>query len=276
MHSVTLPGGETVPALGQGSWGLGETPHRRAEEIAAIREGVSLGLSVIDTAEMYGEGETESFLGEALAGLRDRVFLVSKVYPQNSGRRRLAQACEQSLRRLNTDRLDLYLLHWRGNVPLGETAEAMQALQQAGKIRHWGVSNLDTDDMRALEGAGGTACAVNQILYNLTRRGPEYDLLPWMEDRKMPLMAYSPIEQGRLPVKTALEAVAERHQADPLQIALAWVLRRSDAIVIPKAARLDHLRRNHQAADITLSEADLAALDAAFPPPARKVPLAML
>lgn len=276
MQSVSLPDGETVPALGQGSWGLGENRARRAEEIAAVREGVALGMTLIDTAEMYGEGETESFLAEALAGLRDRVFLVSKAYPQNAGRGRLARACEQSLRRLNTDRLDLYLLHWRGNVPLGETAAAMQSLQRDGKIRHWGVSNLDTDDMRELENEGGGACAANQILYNLARRGPEFDLLPWMQARKMPLMAYSPIEQGRLPAKAALKTIAERHAATPLQIALAWVLRRPDAIVIPKASRLDHVRQNRKALDIVLSEEDLAAIDEAFPAPIRKVPLAML
>lgn len=276
MQSVSLPDGETVPALGQGSWGLGENRNRRAEEIAAIREGVALGLTVIDTAEMYGEGGTESFLAEALAGLREQVFLVSKAYPQNAGHARLARACEQSLRRLNTDRLDLYLLHWRGNVPLGETAAAMQALQRDGKIRHWGVSNLDTDDMQELEDMGGEACATNQILYNLTRRGPEFDLLPWMRTHKMPLMAYSPIEQGRLPLKSALKTIAERHAASPLQIALAWVLRHSDAIVIPKAARLEHVRQNRKALDITLSKEDLTALDEAFPPPGRKVPLAML
>ncbi len=276
MQSVSLPDGETVPALGQGSWGLGENRARRAEEIAAVREGVALGMTLIDTAEMYGEGETESFLAEALAGLRDRVFLVSKAYPQNAGRGRLARACEQSLRRLNTDRLDLYLLHWRGNVPLGETAAAMQSLQRDGKIRHWGVSNLDTDDMRELESEGGGACAANQILYNLARRGPEFDLLPWMQARKMPLMAYSPIEQGRLPAKAALKTIAERHAATPLQIALAWVLRRPDAIVIPKASRLDHVRQNRKALDIVLSEEDLAAIDEAFPAPIRKVPLAML
>lgn len=276
MHSVSLPNGEHVAALGQGSWGLGENRNRRSEEIAAIREGVALGLGVIDTAEMYGEGGTESFLAEALSGLREQVFLVSKAYPQNAGRGRLVKACEQSLRRLNTDRLDLYLLHWRGNVPLVETAEAMQSLQRDGKIRHWGVSNLDTDDMRELESVGGQSCATNQILYNLMRRGPEYDLLPWMQARKMPVMAYSPIEQNRLPLKGVLKTVAERHGASPLQIALSWVLRRTDTIVIPKAARIDHVRENRAALDIALTEEDLKALDEGFPPPDHKVPLAML
>lgn len=276
MHSVLLPSGERVPALGQGSWGLGENRNRRSDEIAAVREGVALGLTLVDTAEMYGEGGTESFLADALSGLREQVFLVSKAYPQNASRERLVQACEQSLRRLRTDRVDLYLLHWRGNIPLAETAEAMLALQRSGKIRHWGVSNLDTDDMRELESAGGEGCATNQILYNLTRRGPEYDLLPWMEARKMPLMAYSPIEQARLPLKSALKDIASRHGAGPFQIALAWILRRPDAIVIPKAARVDHVRENCAALDIALTPEDLAALDEAFPAPSRKTPLAML
>ncbi|HXP95807.1 MAG TPA: aldo/keto reductase [Telmatospirillum sp.] len=276
MRSVFLPDGEAVPALGQGSWSLGEDRDRRAEEIAAIREGVALGMTVIDTAEMYGDGETENFLAEALSGLRDQVFLVSKAYPQHAGHDRLIETCEQSLRRLKTDRLDLYLLHWRGNVPLHETAETMRILKRDGKIRHWGVSNLDTADMQELMETGGETCAANQILYNLTRRGPEFDLLPWMQSRKIPLMAYSPIEQGRLPIKSALNAIAESHKATPLQIALAWVLRRNDAIVIPKAAQLDHVRQNREALDITLSQDDLATLDKAFPPPSHKLPLAML
>ncbi|MDR3438870.1 aldo/keto reductase [Telmatospirillum sp.] len=276
MRKVSLPDGETVPALGQGTWRLGENRNRRAEEIAALREGVAQGLSLIDTAEMYGDGATESFLGEALNGLRDQVFLVSKVYPQNAGRARLTQACEHSLRRLATDRIDLYLLHWRGNIPLGETVLAMQALQTAGKIRHWGVSNLDTADMQELEKAGGTDAATNQILYNLTRRGPEFDLLPWMHERRMPMMAYSPVEQGRLAGKSALKTVAGRLGATPLQVALAWILRNPEAIAIPKAARLDHVRQNRQALDITLSPEDLAELDKAFPAPVRKAPLEML
>jgi diketogulonate reductase-like aldo/keto reductase len=276
MRRIAFPNGETVPALGQGTWRLGENRNRRADETAALREGIALGLGLIDTAEMYGDGATESFLAEALAGLRDQVFLVSKVYPQNAGRVRLVQACEHSLRRLGTDRLDLYLLHWRGNVPLAETVAAMQALQRDGKIRHWGVSNLDTGDMEELEAAGGTDCATNQILYNLMRRGAEFDLLPWMERRRMPFMAYSPVEQGRLAGMPALKAVAERHGATPLQIALAWVLRNDQAIVIPKAARLDHVRLNRQAMDIALSDDDLATIEAACPPPRHKTALDML
>jgi diketogulonate reductase-like aldo/keto reductase len=276
MRTVSLPDGEVVPALGQGTWRLGERSGRHVEEIAAIRDGIAHGLRVIDTAEMYGEGATESFLAQALDGLRDQVFLVSKAYPQNAGRDRLAKACDRSLRRLNTDRLDLYLLHWRGGVPLDETVAAMHALQQAGKIRHWGVSNLDTEDMIELEAAGGQDCATNQVLYNLTRRGPEYDLLPWMRARRMPVMAYSPIEQGRLAQRPELQAVADRHGVGSLQIALAWLLQRTDTIVIPKTGRPEHMRQNLRAMDIVLADEDLAVLDRVFPPPAGKAPLAML
>jgi diketogulonate reductase-like aldo/keto reductase len=276
MREVRLPSGETVPALGQGTWMMGERPARRSEEIAAVREGIALGMTLIDTAEMYGEGDTEELLGEALAGLRDKVFLVSKAYPQNGGGDRLRQACERSLRRLKTDRLDLYLLHWRGGVPLAETVRGMEGLQRAGKIRHWGVSNLDEADMDELTAAGGSACATDQVLYNLTRRGPEFDLLPWMEKRSMPVMAYSPLEQGRLAGKRGLKAVADRHGCSPLQVALAWVLRRPDVIAIPKAARVEHVRDNRRALDLVLSAVDLAELDAAFPPPRRKERLAIL
>lgn len=276
MRTIRLPSGETVPALGQGTWRLGERHDHRSEETAAIRQGVALGLTLIDTAEMYGDGDPESFLGEALAGLRDQVFLVSKAYPHNAGWDRLPKSCEASLRRLKTDRLDLYLLHWRGGVPLAETIEAMHALQRAGKIRHWGVSNLDTDDMKELEAEGGQDCATNQILYNPARRGPEFDLLPWMERRGMPLMAYSPMEQGRLDGNASLATIACRHDATPLQIALAWALRRPDAIVIPKASTIGHVEENRRALDIALTADDISDLDAAFPPPKRKVALAML
>jgi diketogulonate reductase-like aldo/keto reductase len=225
---------------------------------------------------MYGEGATESFLGEALAGLRDKVFLVSKAYPTNAGRGRLAKACESSLVRLRTDRIDLYLLHWRGPVPLTETIDAMRALRQAGKIRHWGVSNFDTDDMSALFEAGGTDCATNQILYNVSRRGPEHDLIPWMQRRRLPVMAYSPIEQGRLARQPVLRAVGARLGVEPLRVALAWVLQRSATIVIPKTSSLSHLHQNRAALDLPLSPDDLDELDRALPPPGRKVPLAML
>ena len=276
IRQVSLPSGETVAALGQGTWRMGEQPSRRADETAAIREGVALGMTLIDTAEMYGDGLTEAFLGAALEGLRDQVFLVSKAYPHNASRARLAQSCEASLRRLKTDRIDLYLLHWRGEVPLDETVEGMQALQAAGKIRHWGVSNLDRDDMEELIAEGGDACATNQVLYNLARRGPEFDLMPWLETRGIPTMAYSPVEQGRLERSAGLIDHARRLGVAPLQLALAWVLRRPDVIAIPKAGRLLHIRQNREALDVVLSDEDLSALDNAFPPPRNKSVLEML
>ncbi|MET3722818.1 aldo/keto reductase [Sphingomonas trueperi] len=276
MRTVLLPGGDPVPAFGQGTWRMGERPAHRADEIRALREGVALGMRLIDTAEMYGDGAAEKLIGEALGTVRDQLFLVSKAYPQNAGRERLAVACENSLRRLGTDRLDLYLLHWRGSVPLGETVRAMEALQAAGKIRHWGVSNLDVDDMEELVAAGGNACAVNQLLYNLARRGPEYSLLPWLEANDIPVMAYSPVEQGRLLTNATLRQVAETIGATPVQVALAWVMRRDDVIAIPKAGTVAHVRENRAAADLVLSQDDLARLDAAFPPPAARRPLEML
>jgi diketogulonate reductase-like aldo/keto reductase len=275
-RTVPLPDQTPVPALGLGTWRMGEDVRRRKEEIAALRAGVDLGLTLIDTAEMYGDGATEILLGEALRDVRDQVFLVSKVYPQNAGRGRIERACEASLRRLKTDRLDLYLLHWRGSVPLGETVEGMEALVAAGKIRRWGVSNLDRADMEELFRAGGEACATNQILYNVTERGAEFDLLPSLKDRGIPTMAYSPVGQGRLPRSTALSAVAQRHVATPFQIALAWVLRDPTVIAIPKAAGAAHLKDNRRALDLVLTAEDLAAIDAEFPPPSRRTRLAML
>jgi diketogulonate reductase-like aldo/keto reductase len=276
MKAVLLNDGESVPALGQGTWMMGERAELRSEEIAALRAGVELGMTLIDTAEMYGDGAAEILVGEALGDRRDSLFLVSKAYPQNASRKRLPPACEASLKRLGTDRIDLYLLHWRGSVPLGETVEAMEALKQAGKIRHWGVSNLDTDDMKELVGAGGVACATDQILYNLTRRGPEYELMPWLAAQAMPVMAYSPVEQGRLLAHPALETVAEQLRATPAQVALAWTMRRDGVIAIPKAGTVTHVRENRAAADLVLSDEVLAALDAAFPPPNRRRPLEML
>jgi len=276
MKTVSLPGGEIVPALGQGTWMMGERRDRRTAEIAALRAGVDLGMTLIDTAEMYGDGAAETLIGEALGPVRDELFLVSKAYPQNASRKRLPLACEASLRRLGTDRLDLYLLHWRGSVPLGETVEAMEALRAAGKIRHWGVSNLDTDDMEDLLAAGGDACSTDQILYNLTRRGPEHDLLPWLRDHAMPVMAYSPVEQGRLVAHPALAAIAERLNATPAQVALAWTLDRDGVIAIPKAGSVAHVQENRAAADLTLPDAVLAALDKAFPQPRERRPLEML
>ncbi len=276
IRSVTLPDQTPVSALGQGTWRMGEDARLRKQEIAALRAGVDLGMTLIDTAEMYGDGATETLLGEALQGVRDQVFLVSKVYPQNAGRGRIERACEASLRRLRTDRLDLYLLHWRGSAPLAETVRGMEALIAAGKIRRWGVSNLDAADMDELFRAGGEACATNQILYNVTERGVEFDLLPRLKDRHIPITAYSPVGQGRLPRSPALSAVARRQGATPFQIALAWVLRDPMVIAIPKAADAAHLNDNRRALDLALTAEDLAALDADFPPPSRKTRLAML
>ncbi|MCX2950405.1 aldo/keto reductase [Lentzea sp. NEAU-D7] len=273
--TVLLPSGETVPALGMGTWMMAETPGRRSAEIAALRTGLDLGLTLIDTAEMYGSGASETLVGEAVAGRRDEVFLVSKVLPSNASAAATVRACEASLRRLGTDRLDLYLLHWRGGVPLAETVEGFSALLEAGKIRHWGVSNLDLDDMRELTALPGQ-CQTNQILYNLTRRGPEHDLLPWHASTGIPVMAYSPVEQGRLLNSPALASVAARHGATPAQIALAWVLRLPYVNAIPKAGSPDHVRENARALELRLSPEDLADLDSAFPPPDGPSPLAML
>ncbi len=275
-RQVSLPDGEGVSALGQGTWRMGERPAVRAQEMAALREGVGLGMTLIDTAEMYGDGAAESLIGEALHDLRDEVFLVSKAYPQNASRARLPRSCEASLRRLKTDRLDLYLLHWRGSVPLAETAEAMQALQAAGKIRHWGVSNLDLDDMEELIAAGGADCAADQVLYNPGRRGIEFELLPWLTARGIPVMAYTPLEPGRMARSAALAGIAGRRGVTPLQIALAWVLRRPEVIAIPKASSPEHVRQNRAALDIVLTAEELAELDEAFPPPRRRGPLEML
>ncbi|MGI8366186.1 aldo/keto reductase [Sphingomonas paucimobilis] len=276
MKTIRLPDGTAVPALGQGTWMMAEDRRRRAEEIAALREGVDLGLTLIDTAEMYADGESERLVGEAIEGRRDDIFLVSKAYPQNASRDRLPRACEASLARLGTDRLDLYLLHWRGSVPLAETVEAMERLVEEGKILRWGVSNLDTDDMDELVASGGAACATDQILYNLTRRGPEHDLLPWLAERGMPTMAYSPVEQGRLAAHPALHALADELGATPAQVALAWLLAQDDVIAIPKAGRIAHMRDNRAAADLTLDADALTRLDKLFPAPKGRVPLEML
>jgi diketogulonate reductase-like aldo/keto reductase len=276
IRTVRLPDGHAVPCLGQGTWRMGEVSSKRAQEIAALRRGIEFGLTLIDTAEMYADGGAEQLLGEALRGQRDKVFLVSKAYPQNAGGAKLWQACENSLRRLATDRIDLYLLHWRGGVPLADTIEGMTALLRAGKIGYWGVSNFDAGDLEELAAAGGADCATNQILYNLARRGPEFDLLPAMAARAMPAMAYSPIEQGRLPKSSILSDIARRHQRTTFQIALAWVLRRPDVIAIPKAATIDHVTANRGALDLELDDKALAALDQAFAPPSGKTPLAMI
>ncbi len=277
VPTTALPGGEAVPVLGQGTWNMAEGQRPAREEIAALQLGLDLGMTLIDTAEMYADGGAEELTGQALAGRRDEAFLVSKVLPSHATRRATVAACEASLRRLATDRIDLYLLHWRGGTPLAETLEAFQHLTAAGKIRHWGVSNLDLSDMEELVGLpGGTAVATNQVLYNLTRRGIEYDLLPWCRQRRLPIMAYSPIEQGRMLRNPALREVAGRHGATAAQVALAWLLRQDGVIAIPKASTPEHVRENRAALDITLTPDDLATLDRAFPPPTSAEPLAML
>ena len=276
MRTIDLARDLSVPVLGQGTWRMGERPDRRKAEAAALRAGVDLGMTLIDTAEMYGEGATESFLGDALSGLRHKVALVSKVYPHNAGGIRLERACEASLGRLQTDHLDLYLLHWRGAVPLAQTVDGMEKLRQAGKIRAWGVSNLDLADLEELGKAGGGACATDQILYNITRRGPEFDLLPSLRARGMSVMAYSPVEQGRLPTGGALQQVADHHGVTAYEVALAWAIREAGVVAIPKASSLAHVRQNRQAADLNLTAEDLSALDRAFPPPGGRTSLQML
>ncbi|GGM24948.1 aldo/keto reductase [Pseudomonas asuensis] len=274
MKTVRLPDGTAVPALGQGTWHMGEQASERAQEIRALRRGLELGMTLIDTAEMYAEGGAESVVGEAIYGQRDSVFLVSKVYPHNASRGGVLQACERSLKRLGTDRIDLYLLHWRGGTSLSETVDAFEALREQGKILHWGVSNFDVDDMLEL---ADDRCASNQVLYNLEERSIEFDLLPWCQRQQMPLMAYCPIGQGGSMLRhPALFTVAERLGATPAQVALAWVLRQPGVIAIPKAVRLDHIELNAKSAVLQLSEHDLALLDAAFPPPQRKQRLAMV
>lgn len=277
MKEVRLPSGERVPALGQGTWGLGEDPARRQEEIATLRAGIGMGLRLVDTAEMYGDGRTETLLGEALAGLRDQVFLVSKVYPNNASRAAMHKSCADSLRRLRTDRIDLYLLHWSGSVPLAETVEAFERLQQQGMIRHWGVSNLDLGEMKALWAlAGGRAVQVNQLLYNLSRRGIEWDLLPWLRQHGVPVMAYSPIEQGRLLAHAGLQALAQARGLAPAQLALAWLVEQGDVVAIPKTSSQQRLTENVGALAERIDGAARAQLDKLFPPPARAVPLEMI
>jgi diketogulonate reductase-like aldo/keto reductase len=256
---------------------MGESEKKRADEIAALKLGIDLGATLIDTAEMYGDGEAESIVGDAIAGRREGLFLVSKVLPENASRKDTMAACERSLKRLRTDRIDLYLLHWRGSTPLKHTLEAFIQLQREGKIRHWGVSNFDTDDMEELLALpGGDACATNQVLYNLKRRRIEYDLVPLCRARNIPVMAYSPIEQGRLLGAAALKEVASRHGATPAQVALAWLLGRPGTIAIPKATNPAHVHENFAALDLTLADDDVATLERAFPPPHKKYALEML
>jgi diketogulonate reductase-like aldo/keto reductase len=276
MRMVRLPDGIEVPALGQGTWRLGEGQRTRAEEADALRLGIDLGMTLIDTAEMYGEGGSEQVVGEAIRGRRDEVVLVTKVYPHNATRTGTAAACERSLRRLRVECIDIYLLHWMGSAPFTETITAFEKLRTAGKIRAWGVSNLDAPDMIELDTVSGS-CVTNQVLYNPEHRGIEYDLIPWCERHAMPIMAYSPIGQGgRLLRSKAMVAVAQRRGATPAQIAIAWSLLRPGVISIPKAGDSAHVRENAAAAAIVLTEADLREIDEAFPPPGRKYPLAML
>ncbi|HCC5836076.1 aldo/keto reductase [Citrobacter farmeri] len=279
---VVFAGEAILPAIGQGTWYMGENPGHRRAEVAALRAGVDLGLTLIDTAEMYADGGAEEVVGEALNGLRERVFLVSKVYPWNAGGQKAIAACEASLRRLKTDYLDLYLLHWSGNFSFAETVGAMETLIAQGKIRHWGVSNLDVDDMQALwQVPGGKRCATNQVLYHLASRGIEYDLLPWCQQHQLPVMAYSPLAQaGRLrsgllnhPV---VNEIAHAHSASAAQILLAWVISHQGVMAIPKAASAEHVQQNAAALNITLSAQELSALDKAYPAPKGKTALDMV
>lgn len=277
VRRITLPSGERIPALGQGTWGWAEGERSREEEISALRTGLDLGLTLVDTAEMYANGAAEELVGEAISDRRDEVFLVDKVLPSNATRQGTVDACERSLRRLGTDRIDLYLLHWRGPTPLEETLEAFDELKRSGSIRYWGVSNLDVSDMEELASLpGGDGVQTDQVLYNLTRRGPEYDLLPYCRERGIPVMAYSPIEQGRMLGSSGLREVAESHGVTSAQVALAWVLRQDGLIAIPRAGTPDHVRENRAAVDLRLTQEDLAALDNAFPPPTGPRPLEIL
>ncbi|WP_296253839.1 aldo/keto reductase [Pseudomonas sp. UBA4194] len=264
----------TVPRIGQGTWRMGEDPSREKQEVAALRQGIDLGLTLLDTAEMYGEGGAELIVGQAIAGQRDKVVLVSKVYPHNASRSGVAAACERSLRRMGTEHIDLYLLHWRGQYPLAETVEAFEKLQAEGKIGRWGVSNFDVDDLQELD---DTRCATNQVLYNPEERGIEFDLLPWCERAGMPVMAYCPIAQGgHLLNHPTLRQIAQRHQITPAQACLAWVLRQPGVIAIPKAVNPEHVRLNAQALEVRLTEQDLREMDQAYPAPTRKQRLNMV
>ena len=279
-RTLRLPTGRPIPVLGQGTWRMGEDPAKKQSEIDALRLGLDLGITPIDTAEMYGDGAAEELIGEAIVGRRAEVFLVSKVYPHNATRRGTVKACERSLQRLGTDYLDLYLLHWRGSVPLAETLEAFQSLKGMSKIRDYGVSNFDVDDMEeAFALPGGNEIATNQVLYNLVHRGVELDLLPWCRERALPIMAYSPIghsarEQKKMFDRPQLKSIATRYHATPAQVALAWLLQR-DVIAIPKASNPEHVRENRAALELILTEEDLEELDQAFPLPRKKVPLEM-
>ena len=279
---ITLADGTTLPQLGQGTWNMGDHAASRKEELETLRLGVELGMTLLETAEMYGDGKAEELVGEAVQGIRDKVFLVSKVYPHNAGGPRLDRSCEASLKRLGTDHLDLYLLHWRGSIPLEETVEGMEKLVRQGKIARWGVSNLDTADMRELlQLTGGTGCVVNQVLYHLGSRGIEYDLMPLLESKGIPVMAYCPLAQGGslrkgLTAHPAVQAVAQRHRATPLQVMLAWCIRSGNTLAIPKASSAKHVLENAAAAALELTPEEIAELNESFPAPSRKVPLDMV
>ncbi|CAN5256310.1 aldo/keto reductase [soil metagenome] len=277
MRSIRLPSGECVPALGMGTWRIGDDFRNRSAEIATLRLGLDLGMKLIDTAEMYGEGKAEELIGEAIQDRRDDAFIVSKVYPHNASQAAMAKSCEASLRRLGTDRIDLYLLHWMGSVPISEVIEGFIKLQKAGKIRYFGVSNLDTEEMEALwKLPGGQGTAANQVLYNLTRRGIEFDLLPWCRKHHLPLMAYSPLEEGALVRDTKLLAFSRKHGITPAHAALAWLLAQDEVIVIPKVGKVAHLKENFEAANQRLTPEQLAELSSLFPAPRKKGPLEMI
>jgi diketogulonate reductase-like aldo/keto reductase len=277
IPTVSFPDGAAVPSLGLGTWNMGEHANQALIEVESLKRGLDLGMTLIDTAEMYAEGGAEEITGQAIAGRRDEVYLVSKVYPSNASRQGVIDACERSLERMKTDRLDLYLLHWRGEHPLEETVAGFEELRRSGKIGAWGVSNFDLDDMQELIAIPeGRHCVANQVLYNLSRRGIEYDLLPWCQEKGIVVMAYSPIEQGRILRHPELIRIAKGYQATPAQVALAFLLEREGVIAIPKSASPQRVEENAQAADLDLSDEDLAALDAAFPPPERKLSLEML
>lgn len=273
---VALPSGKEVPALGLGTWNMGETRSSAEQEVESIRRAIDLGMTLIDTAEMYADGRSEEIVGRAIVNHREDVFLVSKVYPWNASATGTVDACERSLARLGTDHIDLYLLHWRGEHPLEETVAAFERLKMDGKIGDWGVSNFDTDDMEELFAVpDGRNCAANQVLYNLSRRGPEFSLLPWCQQNGVPLMAYSPIEQGRILKNHELIRIAKAYQATPAQLALAFLLEREGVIAIPKSSNPARVEENRGATDLDITEEDWAALDAVFPP-TRKTALEML
>jgi diketogulonate reductase-like aldo/keto reductase len=276
IPTTRLPSGASMPVFGLGTWRMGESARVRAAEMKALRHGIDRGVTLIDTAEMYGDGEAETVVADAVGDRRDDMFIVSKVLPSNASRRGTVAACERGLKRLKTDRIDLYLLHWRGSYPLADTVAAFEELRAAGKIRSWGVSNLDHDDMHELWGVShGRHCQTDQVLYNLTRRGIEFDLLPFCREHKMPVMAYSPLEQARMLGHRTLAEVAKRHGASAAQVALAWLLRQN-VIVIPKATSTAHVDENLGALDLKLTTTDVATLDRAFPAPTKQQPLDML